>query len=215
MSPVSGVLVHLAKEGLAAHVGRLPEAEHLAQHDVKGGHVIAVTATVSEHRLLIKTTSGVLGADRIDAGLKSVDYLISGICLSIHLCEHTLEPGQHQPGLYPLRGEDDGRAKADHVLERVVLVLPSVKVVEHLGVGEGGGGEVAACHRPGHHAGALRLCEPGAKVTPGEPVVNLQPDEAPELLEGGLDNDGTVTMQLGVSDMTGPPLTNSIQTLSS
>ena len=152
MRPVSGVLVHFAEEGLGAHVGRLPEAEHLAQHDVEGGHVIPVTATVSKHRLLIKTTSGVLGADRIDAGLKSInDVLKSGICLSIHLSEHTLEPGQHQPGLYPLRGEDDGGAKADHVLERVVLVLPPVKVVEHLGVGEGGGGEVAAGHRPGHY----------------------------------------------------------------
>ena len=69
---VPGVLIHLAEEGLGPHVGRLIEAEHLAQHDVEGGHVIAVTAAVSEHGLLIKSTSGVLGADWINAGLKSI-----------------------------------------------------------------------------------------------------------------------------------------------
>ena len=82
-SPISGVLVHFAEEGLAPHVGRLLEAEHLSKDDVEGGHVIAVTATVSEHGLLIKSTSGVLGPDRVDAGLKSFDEGKTQFCLSV------------------------------------------------------------------------------------------------------------------------------------
>ena len=96
------------------------------------------------------------------------------------------------------------------MLEGVVLVLPLVKVVEHLGVGEGGGGEVAAHHRPGHHTREFRLGQPHVQIPPGQSVVNLQPDEATQVPERGLDDDGPVTVQLGVPHMTGPSRENSI-----
>ena len=82
-----------------------------------------MTAAVPELRFLVPPAAGVLGPHRVDAGLG----------------EDALHPGQHHLPAQPLHADEDEAGEADHVLEGVVLVLPGVEVLEHLGVGEGGG----------------------------------------------------------------------------
>ena len=91
-----------------------------------------MTAAVPELRFLVPPAACVLRPHRVDAGLG----------------EDALEPGQHQLPAEPLPGDEDEAGEADHVLEGVVLVLPGLEVLEHLGVGQ--------CR--GRHRGLLGLC---------------------------------------------------------
>ena len=100
---------------LEPHVEGLLELEHVPQHDIQGGHLVSVAAAVAVLGLLVEPAARVLGPDGVDAGLG----------------EGTLEPGEHQVAVDPVRVDEEEDGGGGHVLESKVLVLGGGEELKH------------------------------------------------------------------------------------
>ena len=156
---LSGVLHSLnAKHVVAGRVRLLVVIKHLPEYNVQRRRATLVTARVSVAGLTVALAAGDLCATR--------PHALGG--------EGASHPRQHQLSVYPRRVVQDQVVGADHVLE-VIVLLPRVEVLEHLGVSESRR-RLARLDGPGGDAGGVRLRDHARYVVGDETLGAVRPD---------------------------------------
>ena len=161
---VAGVLLRRvlnslnAKHVVAGRVHLLVVIKHLSEYNVQRRRATLVTARVPVAGLAVALTAGDLCATR--------PHALGGQCAS--------HPRQHQLSVYPRRVVQDQVVGADHVLE-VIVLLPRVEVLEHLGVSESRR-RLARLDGPRGDAGGVRLRDHARYVVGDETLSAVRPD---------------------------------------
>ena len=157
---VAGVLLNSfnTKHVVAGRVRLLVVIEHLSEYNVQRRRATLVTAGVPVAWLAVALAAGDLCATR--------PHALGG--------EGAPHPRQHQLSVYPRRVVQDQVVGADHVLE-VIVLLPRVEVLEHLGVSECRR-RLARLDGPGGDAGDVSLRHHRRYVVGDETLGTVRPD---------------------------------------